>query len=65
MDVVKGYFFGPIYTDGTKSLAVYIPPEIRKSFNIRPPLKPKFNVFLDKEKKRIIFELQEFVKEEE
>ncbi|MDI6886647.1 MAG: hypothetical protein QMD22_10005 [archaeon] len=63
VDVVKGSFAGLESSDGTRAIAVYIPIEARKFLNLRPPLKPRFKVFLDGEKKRIIYELQDFVSE--
>lgn len=61
IDVVKGYFGGQKYANGTKAVIVYIPTDARKFLDLKPPLKPRFKVFLDKEMKRVIFELQDFV----
>lgn len=65
VDVTKGSFSGGKSSKGTRAVAVYIPPEARRFFDIKPPLKPRFKVYLDRERKRVIFELQDFVNEEE
>lgn len=65
VDVVKGSFTGREAPDGTKAISVYLPIEARKFFDIKPPLKPRFRVFLDRDKKRVIFELQDFINEGE
>lgn len=57
IDVVKGSFYRKRSTKDFSALAVYIPKEIRKILGLKPPLKPCFKVFVDKDNRRIILEL--------
>ena len=67
VDVRRGIYWGcrSKKSNFPTSMMISVPSEAREMLGIEPPARPKFKVLVDRERGRIIYELQDLEKGKE
>jgi len=65
VDVRKGIYWGcrSKKSNFPTSMMISVPSEAREMLGIEPPARPKFKVLVDRDRRRIIYELQDVEKD--